>query len=98
MPARVVMETVGHSQISLTLNTYSHVTPALGRAAAEQIDVVPGTARWAVIRGRSVTRILWNSLVKVGVRRIVARDRFLRVDAGSIGGRRLVLESTSVGR
>jgi integrase len=39
---RVVMETLGHSQISLTLNTYSHVIPALGRAAAEQMDVVLG--------------------------------------------------------
>jgi integrase len=37
---RVVMETLGHSQISLTLNTYSHVIPALGRAAAEQMDAV----------------------------------------------------------
>jgi Phage integrase family len=26
---RVVMETLGHSQVSLTLNTYSHVLPAL---------------------------------------------------------------------
>ncbi len=49
VPARVVMETLGHSQISLTLNTYSHVTPALGRAAAEQIDVVlrPGAGELA---------------------------------------------------
>jgi integrase len=39
---RVVMETLGHSQISLTLNTYSHVIPALGRAAAEQINAVLG--------------------------------------------------------
>ena len=31
---RVVMETLGHSQISLTMNTYSHVIPQLGRAAA----------------------------------------------------------------
>lgn len=37
---RVVMETLGHSQISLTLNTYSHVIPALGRAAAEQMEAV----------------------------------------------------------
>lgn len=37
---RVVMETLGHSQISLTLNTYSHVIPALGRAAAEHMDAV----------------------------------------------------------
>lgn len=39
---RVVMETLGHSQISLTLNTYSHVIPALGRAAAEQMDALLG--------------------------------------------------------
>jgi len=39
---RVVMETLGHSQISLTLNTYSHVIPALGRAAAEQMDGILG--------------------------------------------------------
>jgi hypothetical protein len=31
---RVVMETLGHSQVSLTLNTYSHVLPALQREAA----------------------------------------------------------------
>ena len=35
---RVVMEQLGHSQISLTMNTYSHVIPALGRAAAERMD------------------------------------------------------------
>lgn len=39
---RVVMETLGHSQISLTLDTYSHVIPALGRAAADQMDAVLG--------------------------------------------------------
>jgi len=36
--ARIVMETLGHSQISLTLGTYSHVSPALGRAAAERMN------------------------------------------------------------
>lgn len=40
VPARVVMETLGHSQISLTLNTYSHVIPALGREAADRMDEV----------------------------------------------------------
>ena len=38
----MVMETLGHSQISLTLNTYSHVIPALGRAAAAQMDAMLG--------------------------------------------------------
>jgi integrase len=37
------METLGHSQIALTLNTYSHVIPALGRAAAEEMDAVLGS-------------------------------------------------------
>lgn len=41
---RVVMETLGHSQISLTLNTYSHVIPALGRAAADEMDAALGSA------------------------------------------------------
>lgn len=37
---RVVMETLGHSQISLTMNTYSHVIPALQRDAAERMDAI----------------------------------------------------------
>lgn len=35
-----VMETLGHSQISLTLNTYSHVMPSLQREAADQMEAV----------------------------------------------------------
>jgi len=35
---RVVMETLGHSPISLTLDTYSHVLPALQQEAARQMD------------------------------------------------------------
>jgi integrase len=42
VPARVVMETLGHSEISLTLNTYSHVLPSLGREAADRMDAVLG--------------------------------------------------------
>ena len=34
------METLGHSQVSLTLNTYSHVLPALQRDAAARMDAV----------------------------------------------------------
>jgi integrase len=32
------METLGHSQIGLTLNTYSHVAPSLQRDAADVMD------------------------------------------------------------
>src|SRR6476646_6307149 len=35
---RVVMETLGHSQVSLTLNTYSHVLPAIQEDAANRMD------------------------------------------------------------
>ena len=37
---RVVMEILGHSQISLTMNTYSHVVPALQREAAAKLDAL----------------------------------------------------------
>jgi integrase len=35
---RVIMEQLGHSQISLTLNTYSHVRPAMLSAAASALE------------------------------------------------------------
>lgn len=35
---RVVMEVLGHSQISLTMNTYSHVVPELKRDAADRMS------------------------------------------------------------
>lgn len=38
--ARTIMETLGHSQISLTRNTYIHVLPALQKAAAERMNAV----------------------------------------------------------
>jgi hypothetical protein len=34
------METLGHSQISLTLNTYAHVLPTLQATAADKIDAI----------------------------------------------------------
>lgn len=37
---RVVMEILGHSQISLTMNTYGHVTHALQRDAAAQVNAL----------------------------------------------------------
>jgi len=38
------MEILGHSQISVTMNTYSHVSPELSRTAARSMDDVFGTA------------------------------------------------------
>ena len=39
---RTIMETLGHSQISLTLNTYAHVVPKLQRQAAAKMDEILG--------------------------------------------------------
>lgn len=35
---KVVQERLGHSQISVTLDTYSHVLPSMGREAAARLD------------------------------------------------------------
>jgi integrase len=37
---KVVQEILGHSQISLTMDTYSTVLPSVSREAAEQMDAV----------------------------------------------------------
>ena len=44
---KVVQERLGHSQISLTLNTYSHVLPNMQEDAAEKIDqlIIPVAVR-----------------------------------------------------
>jgi len=39
---RVVMEQLGHSTITLTMNVYSHVIPALQRDAADRMDAMLG--------------------------------------------------------
>jgi integrase len=39
---RTIMEILGHSQISLTLNTYSHVLPEMTREAVSVMDTVLG--------------------------------------------------------
>lgn len=38
VPLRVVMEVLGHSQIAVTANTYTHVLPTLQREAADLMD------------------------------------------------------------
>lgn len=44
---RVVMELLGHSDIRLTMNTYSHVIPQLSRDAADKM----GAALWGTNTG-----------------------------------------------
>ena len=38
VPARVVMDVLGHSQIAITMDLYSHVMPTALREAADAID------------------------------------------------------------
>jgi integrase len=42
VPAREIMEVLGHSQISLTLNTSAHVLPAVPQDAADRTDALLG--------------------------------------------------------
>lgn len=42
VPMRTVMEILGHSQISLTMNTYAHVLPEMTSAAIGVMDAVLG--------------------------------------------------------
>ncbi|MBQ2768027.1 MAG: tyrosine-type recombinase/integrase [Clostridia bacterium] len=37
---RVVQQRPGHSDVSITLNTYTHVLPEMDTAAAEKIDTI----------------------------------------------------------
>jgi hypothetical protein len=43
----MIMEILGHSQIAMRMNTYSHVTAQLQRDAADQRDAlfIPVTSR-----------------------------------------------------
>ena len=40
VPIKVVSERLGHAQITLTLDIYAHVLPAMDAAAAEEIAAI----------------------------------------------------------
>jgi integrase len=42
VPARTIMEVLGHSEIGVTMNTYTHVLAQLREDAADAIDRVLG--------------------------------------------------------
>jgi integrase len=44
VPAKVVSERLGHSSITLTLDTYSHVLPMMQKRAAEMMGRTLGRA------------------------------------------------------
>jgi integrase len=39
---RAIMELLGHSSITVTMNVYGHVMPAMMREAAEKMDMILG--------------------------------------------------------
>src|SRR3978361_576272 len=49
VPPRVVMEVLGHSQLSITMNLYSHVMPSALREAADAIDRLLRDTEWALL-------------------------------------------------
>lgn len=55
VPARVVMETLGHSQIAVTMNLYTHVLPSVQREAAERMNeaLLTDVAVTVAVNGRS---------------------------------------------
>lgn len=54
---KIVQNRLGHSQISLTLDTYSHVLPSMDQAAAELInDVLSGTATPLLQKGKNAPK------------------------------------------
>ena len=57
VPARVVMEILGHSQLGITMNLYSHVMPSALREAADAID-----ERWGMT-GALLSALLSDSPV-----------------------------------
>ena len=42
VPARAIMEVLGHAEIGVTMNTYAHVLPQLRQEAADAIDELFG--------------------------------------------------------
>jgi integrase len=42
VPARAIMEVLGHAEIGVTMNTYTHVLPELRQEAADAIDELFG--------------------------------------------------------
>lgn len=47
----MVIQVLGHSQISITLNTYTHVSAGLSRVAADRLQLLLGVASEVVAAG-----------------------------------------------
>jgi hypothetical protein len=79
--ARTTMETLGHSQISLTLNTCSHVLPTLKGAAATKIDEIPGALVCQCARSTQISDAESEELLRKVVSRLGIEPRTRRLRA-----------------
>ena len=57
VPARVAMEILGHSQISTTMNIYTHVAPELQKEATDKV----AEALWPSVSPGLVSKLVSNS-------------------------------------
>jgi hypothetical protein len=58
VPAKVVQEILGHSQISMTMDTYFHVLPSMQQEAMSKLDEL----FWGVMIGTGMMRVMTNYL------------------------------------
>jgi hypothetical protein len=78
---KVVAELLGHSKITLTLDTYSHVTPALLEQAARRMeDLVSAAPRQAALGARDLTLHdrAYNGPTENSPRKPIKRNRYWR--------------------
>jgi integrase len=67
VPPRVVMDVLGHSQLGITMNLYSHVMPSALRDAADAIDRALG-------KGTVAVTVAVNSSYRAETSRSTSRD------------------------
>ena len=60
VPARVAMEILGHSQISTTMNIYTHVAPEMQKEATDRV----AGALWPEVGAGLVSELVSNSALK----------------------------------
>jgi len=55
VPAKLVQETLGHSSYQLTMDTYSHMIPALRNEVADRMDEIFSTTVNEAVKTRTAT-------------------------------------------
>ena len=66
-PAKVVSERLGHSSITLTLDTYSHVLPTMQKRAADVMGTILGAAQKAKSPQSAVVEIGYSQATNRGL-------------------------------